>query len=346
MNFGECPFNSLMNYLSNTLVATTLILAGMTGSAGFGYYLAKQVPAVPSGDGLRLKDTGYTFISPLLDYQQGGNSLLRRDIQEMQEKINTLIDDAVATGNVSEASLYYRDLENGPVLFINDEVYTPASLLKVPIMIAYFKAAEANPDILNQVVDYKDPLPTVPSQIYIDSTPEIQPGNSYTIGELIDRMITRSDNTAALLLHNYIDINLQQKVYDDFDIPLPNNDDPRRPFINAQTYSGFLRILYNATYLSKEYSEKALEILSRSTFNQGLRAGIPADVKISNKFGVFAKGSEPDIKTQLHDCGIVYSRKTYIICVMSIGHSLEAQAELIKNISAVIYEDNQKNTDN
>lgn len=334
-----------MNKFNTTLITGTLILAGLAGSAALGYHFALRGPIEPTGNGLRLKDTKYTFISPLLDYQQGGNSLLRRDIQEMQAEVNTLINAAVATGNVTEASLYYRDLENGPVLFVNDEVYTPASLLKVPIMIAYFKAAEANPDILNQVIEYSEPLPAVPSQTYINPSLEIQPGSSYTISELIDHMIIGSDNTAALLLQNFIDINLQKKVYDDFDIPLPNIEDPRRPFINAQTYSGFLRILYNATYLSKEYSEKALEILSRSTFKEGIRAGVPDDVKISNKFGVYSKGSEADVKTQLHDCGIVYSKKTYIVCVMSIGRNLEAQAELIKNISAVIYNDNQKNTD-
>jgi beta-lactamase class A len=48
-------------------------------------------------------------------------------------------------------SIYYRDFKNGPWILINgEETFTPASLLKVPIMIALYKLAETNPAILTE----------------------------------------------------------------------------------------------------------------------------------------------------------------------------------------------------
>ncbi len=98
----------------------------------------------------------------------------------------------------------------------------------------------------------------------------------------------------------------------------------------------FFRILYNATYLDRIASEQILEILTKTTFSEGIVAGVPESTRVAHKFGsrelVDQSGSR-----QLHDCGIVYAKNPYILCVMTQGRDFTALANFIKDVSAVTY---------
>ena len=318
----------------------TLLL--MIISVSLGYYLAYEPPD-NKPDQLRLKSTEFSFINPLLDYQEPKSPLMRREVRELEEEINQIIEKSKVDQKVSEASVYYRDLNNGPWFFINDDLYfTPASLLKVPVMITYFKMAETNPEILKQTLTLTTAYSNITNHIFSDEVTEIQVGQSYTILELIESMIINSDNYATVLLQENIDTELQAKVYSDFDIRLPNDTNSREPFLTTQAYASFLRVLYNATYLNKQYSEMALEILSRNKFKLGIKAGVADNVKVSNKYGIFDKNAILNEGMQLHDCGIVYDTKTYVICIMTHGHDYTAMTKLIENITRVIFLENRK----
>jgi hypothetical protein len=105
--------------------------------------------------------------------------------------------------------------------------------------------------------------------------------------------------------------------------------------------AGFFRVLYNATFLNAEYSNRALETLTHATFSDGLVAGIPKDVKIAHKFGErIERNSKGELIVELHDCGIIYAPQTpYLLCVMTHGDSLETNATIIKEISSLVYDE-------
>jgi hypothetical protein len=57
-------------------------------------------------------------------------------------------------------------------------------------------------------------------------------------------------------------------------------------------------------------------------YNDGLKAGIPANIELAHKFGergiIGMNGRE---QKQLHDCGIIYYPKhPYILCIMTRGY--------------------------
>ena len=80
-----------------------------------------------------------------------------------------------------------------------------------------------------------------------------------------------------------------------------------------------------------------LGLLSQSTFQQGLVAGLPAGIVVAHKFG--ERGyNNPTIPDQLHDCGIVYTKKPYVICVMTQGTGYDAMAGIIAHISKMVYD--------
>src|SRR5690606_549510 len=106
--------------------------------------------------------------------------------------------------------------------------------------------------------------------------------------------------------------------------------------LSVKDYSAFFRILYNATYLSKEMSEKALSIMARSDFDIGITAGVPNNIHVSNKFG--ERGFVNHYEKQFHDCGIVYyPGSPYLLCVMTKGSNFETQIKIIAEVSALVY---------
>ncbi|MEI6806988.1 MAG: serine hydrolase, partial [Myxococcaceae bacterium] len=113
--------------------------------------------------------------------------------------------------------------------------------------------------------------------------------------------------------------------------------------ISVTGYSGFFRILYNATYLNRKMSEKALELLAQEDFPQGFAAGVPKGTVIASKFGEFERGErgergERSDGKQLHEFGIIYHPKgAYILGVMTQGNDYVRQAEVIKDVAALFY---------
>ena len=81
-----------------------------------------------------------------------------------------------------------------------------------------------------------------------------------------------------------------------------------------------------------------MQILSKTSFNKGMVAGLPKGVSISHKFG--ERGfSDSNIK-QLHECGIVYmAGSPYLVCVMTRGTDFDQLSSVIADISGIIYKE-------
>jgi beta-lactamase class A len=123
----------------------------------------------------------------------------------------------------------------------------------------------------------------------------------------------------------------------------PNPDNP--DYATAQSYSLFLRVLYNATYLDRDHSEKLLQLLAQSDFSKGIEAGVPNGILIAQKFGDAripdAQGVQ--VGAELQDCGIVYyPDHPYVLCVMTKGTDISVLESAISNISQIVYQDIEK----
>lgn len=286
-----------------------------------------------------LKETrnkqNFKYINPLLECD---SEAISKDkiLNKLRDNINFIINQQKSIKNISFASIYYRDLNNGPWFGINEkEYFSPASLIKVPLMIAYYKEAETNPEILKkEIINTKD---YDPSEQNFAPTNFLQKDQNYTVDQLINQMIIHSDNIAYQLLLDNIDNNIVFKVYNDLGVDISRaQNDPTGNILTVKDYGSFFRILYNSSYLNNQMSEKALSLLTKTTFNKGLVAGIPQNVTISHKFGErrYLKTGEH----QLHDCGIVYNdKKPYMICIMTRGNNFEKLENTIKEISKTIY---------
>ena len=95
---------------------------------------------------------------------------------------------------------------------------------------------------------------------------------TYTVDELILRVARYSDNAAARLLSRALPPRLLQQVYFDLGVD-PQRLKDREFALSPREYGAFFRVLYNASYLSKPFSEQALRYFDQSTFELGLVAG-------------------------------------------------------------------------
>ncbi|PIS15782.1 hypothetical protein COT62_01860 [Candidatus Roizmanbacteria bacterium CG09_land_8_20_14_0_10_41_9] len=320
-------------------IATITFLCIITGFAGYLIGSSqKKIDSTTKEKKFELRQGGFKFINPLLECvsEEGFQS---SEVVQMKHLTEKYIDSVKDDDSVFHISVYFRELNNGPWFGIGEqEKFSPASLLKVPILIAYLKEAESDPSLLLQKVTTKkiDTLsPLIPSSF------QAEVGKSYTIDDLLLRMIAYSDNVAKDSLLGFISGAPLNKVYQDLSIEIPGIR-TRDDYMSVKSYASFFRILYNASYLNRNMSEKALEFLSQVEFKEGIVAGVPRDVVVSHKFG--ERGTADSNTLQLHDCGIVYyPSNPYLLCVMTRGSDFEKLKEVIKTISATIYREIKKN---
>jgi len=296
--------------------------------------VSNNVRRVIIGETTEVREGGYRFISPLLECEQAGEAVAGSKYN-FRARIEREMSDAVNNGSANTVAVYYRDLTNGPWLGVNsNDAYFPASLLKVPVSMATLKMAEDDPAFLERKVTASEPykLPPGRSQLVAPSQ-SLEVGREYTVRELIEATLKHSDNHALALLYTVLDTAKLVELYERLGVPTDVLYDTNAT-LSVRNYATFFRILYNSSFLSREYSEMVLEFLSQADFTAGIVAGTPAAVTVSHKFGEAGTTAEH----QLHDCGIVYHPKyPYIICVMARGSSLEGLQTTIQDVSRATY---------
>ncbi len=301
-----------------------------------GIFIEKFLPGRESSAMIETRPGGYEFINPLLECDMAQDTIEGKDLLSLKQKVRALIDAKKRQPGISHVSLYYRDLNNGPWIGIDERAsFSPSSLLKVPLMMAILKEAETNPRILQRKLTYLDP---VDSNSFENIKPlkAVERGRSYTIDDLIYFTVVHSDNNAYLLLLKNFPQDKLIKVYTELGVDVPY-DSKGEDFMTVKEYASFFRILFNASYLNREMSIKALKLLSAANYKGGIVAGVPSSVGVVHKFGERSLGPNAETK-QLHDCGIVYyPDHPYLLCVMTRGSSFEPLNGIITEVSQLFY---------
>lgn len=282
------------------------------------------------------------FTSPFLDTHIGENLEANKNINleyylESYEKAKKV------EGDITELSVYFRNLNNGNRFGTNEkELFSPASLMKLPLLLAYFKKDEIENGFLDTVVTFTKNWSSDDYKQNIPPEKRLQVGHQYKIIDIINQMIQYSDNEASIFLERNISENEFKKVFTDVWIEFP-------PFnnwifdnnIRVIDYSAFFRVLFNASYLNREASEKVLSMLTKTKFKDWLVAGVSdEDILIAHKFGersiFWNNGIE---RKQLHDCWIIYYPKhPYILCMMTRWYDRNKLKSVLQEVSSIIFE--------
>jgi len=259
------------------------------------------------------------------------------------QALDSTLDQAAANdmrqGKAKRISIWVQDLQTKQYASTDElDTYDPASLLKLPLAIAYYKFAEIQPSVLTDSVTYATPSELNEKYNYFTATTSLVVGQQYSVQELIERMLENSDNGAYFTLLHHVQTDFYNKVNLDLGIQIPSNSNVLN-FMTAKTYGNIFRTLYNASYLNHQDSETVLEDLASSTFD-GIRAQLPSSVGVADKFGersVYDQNGN-SVTKELHDCGIVYKNPDpYVICIMTEGGNFDQLKSIISDISEVAY---------
>jgi beta-lactamase class A len=342
-NKTKNDFNTQNPWKRSIPIAYTLIIFLLSISATF--FITKKVDEcnIISGKNseslnseyLIKRKNGFKFIRPLISAKPVNEF---DGYAEIKKNISDLILSYQDHGILSSASFYLRDFDksNWTAVNVNDK-YSPGSILKIPILMAVLKYAEKNPDYLNEVItnNIQTDLNVPVKQSILFK--QIEFGKNYTRKELLKYMIEYSDNKAVQLLIQNLDTGLIYKLFEEYDLPKPQFQNGNN-MLSAIEISIFLESLYNSTYLDETNSEYAIDLLTKTTFTDGIVKGIPeSNLLIAHKFG---ESGTVDSR-ELHETAIVYVlNQPYLITIMTRGREkieLPQLEEVIQNISKEVY---------
>ena len=233
-----------------------------------------------------------------------------------------------------------------------DDVFHAASTMKIPVMIELFH------QVREGKVKLSDPLPIknefhslVNGSVFTlkpadDSETDLYKavGQTRTLDQLCDLMVTVSSNFATNLLIQKFGIdNVRATVTslhaDGMDIKRGVEDQKAfdKGLNNTTTAHGLATLLVaiaNGKAVDADSSAKMVEILERQKFNEGIPAGVPANIRVAHKTGEITKIH--------HDAGIVYAERPFVIVVLVRGiEDFKQSSALIAGITRDLYQASQ-----
>ncbi|MBK6819417.1 MAG: serine hydrolase [Bacteroidetes bacterium] len=298
-----------------------------------------------------VRENDSSLIQPILYVEIESKQLL----SPLKSKINDYLDSKKQAGAYTSASVYLKDIQAGVYININpDSLYDPASLMKVPLLMIYLKQAETNPQLLKKSFVFTQQAQN--STVALIKDKSLVVGKSYTVQELLYHMIVYSDNESFWILYDHFGEDIFKEL--DKKLTIPANYDiihyskTDKHFIaNVNSMAYYFMVLYNASYLTKTASKYALDILTKSTFKEGIAKGIDPNVLIAHKFGertlsYYVGNKLENLQTEFHEFGIVYLKnRPYLLGVMTRGQQSNELQSIVSDISKMVYDDfkNQSN---
>ena len=230
--------------------------------------------------------------------------------------------------------LLFVDLETGDYVdFNSDKVYPTASVIKLPILIAFLQDVDAGKINLNETW-------TMTNDVIVGGSGEFQdlPVNTkFTAQNVIDKMITISDNTATNMVikrmggikyvnQRFAQLGLSNTRLRDW---LPDLDGTNTTTLKE--LAQILAMLDRQSVLSRNSQANALDILRRVKNRKLLAAGLGQGATIAHKTGY--------IGTMLGDAGIIEmpNGKRYIGAVIVESDRADSAWGFVPEVSQTVY---------
>lgn len=342
------------NFLLRSIPLYMILLLSVIPVCSLGFYFLSQKNETYTGS--TMSETHETNVKLVRNRDQNLiHPLLFVDIENenflsaLKSNINTYLEQKKQEGTLVSASVYLKDLNTGYYFCNNpDTLYDPASLMKVPMMMVYLKQAETNPGLLKKTYRFiRDPKNKTTHLIKDKSLVE---GNTYTVEQLLYYMIVYSDNESFWILSDNMDDNKVNEL--DVRLDIPANYDvihypaSEKHFVaNVSAVAHYFNVLYNASYLNSAMSVYALDLLTKSTYAEGMVKQVEHGITIAHKFGERTLSYMQDNRLQqlyseFHEFGIIYlQNRPYLLGIMTRGNQSAQLPGIVGQISKMVYDE-------
>lgn len=290
-----------------------VLLALFAGGASIRTMVTRQQPSI---------------ISPLPDTPQPKQDFFaifrhKKTSDDLAQKVNDVIGETL-----SDYSVYVEDYTSNFTMAISEtEIFTAASVNKVPILAAlYYEAQNGSVDLDQIITLQKEEI-----QDYgTGSMRYDEPGTTYSIKTLARLMIKQSDNTAAYILANeIIGFEKLQSLVNLWGLS-------QTDMVNNKTSNKDMAIMFRKLYEEKianhAYTQEMLSFLKDTDFETRLPAKLPDGVTVYHKIGTETG--------KIHDVGVITDgTHTYYLGVLTNDETDDAATEqIIAKVSKVVYD--------
>ncbi|MCS7227835.1 MAG: class A beta-lactamase-related serine hydrolase [Endomicrobia bacterium] len=217
----------------------------------------------------------------------------------------------------AQISIYIKDISTDYTINIESEKLIPsASLLKIPIMAAVYYLQNIGELSLNEVLVYKRHHRCGGSGIIKN----MAYGSKFEIRQLIEYMITISDNIATHMLMErigikrlneiFIKLGLEHTNIERYIMDLRARDKGVENYTTAKDIGLLLEKIYKGKLVSKQASIEMLSFLMKQQVDDRIPRFLPEEIVVAHKTGL--------MKNVCHDAGIVFTGNgDFIICVLT-----------------------------
>jgi beta-lactamase class A len=268
---------------------------------------------------------------------QGAGLYLTQEITPLKNAIQNL---AASNSNL-KPGVFVMDLETGGYVDVNGAaVFSAASTIKIPLLIAFFQDVDAGKVRLDEML-------TMEQEMVAGGSGNLQfqkVGTQYSALELATLMSTISDNTATNMLiarlggQEVLNQRFQSWGLSATAIRNPLPDLGGTNTTSPRELASLIAMVNQGNLVSMRSRDLILDIMRRTERNHLLPAGLGTGARIHHKTG--------DIGTMLGDAGLIDipTGKRYIAAVMvQRPHNDPAAEKLISSISEATYQQFSQN---
>jgi len=213
--------------------------------------------------------------------------------------------------------IYVKDISTGRDWeYHADEVFPSASLIKVPVMIGIFEKLRRNE------IDLDDELVLKKGEKRGGSgnLRRLRYGTRLTVRQLVEKMITESDNTATRMLVDHVGLEYLQErftrmglkqtgIYPE-GLSLSSLPVGRENYTTPREMCMLLEGIYRGQMVDKPSSESMLEIMRRVKTHSRFAKYLPRGWSLAHKTGM--------LRLACHDVGVISSPTgDYLLAVMT-----------------------------
>lgn len=241
-------------------------------------------------------------------------------------------------GSNAEYAFFIKKLGFSGLKLVHEEAkqFPAASLIKLPILATAFYAIGEKKVSLEEIVVIKKRDVTGGSgKLKALSLPR-----KLTFGQLLELMISSSDNTAAnkviqLLGFEYINdifkkLGLSHTVLTRKMMDFSQRKKGVENYTSASDIAYLLERIYRKKFINRKLSRLALSFLKKQRVNDRLPRYLPSEAVVAHKTGLE--------RGVVHDAGIVFSPKgNYLICVLVKGAKSAKAKKFIAQLSLLAY---------
>ncbi|MBR0159689.1 MAG: serine hydrolase, partial [Oscillospiraceae bacterium] len=170
-------------------------------------------------------------------------------------------------------------------------------------------------------------------------------GTQVSKSDLLQKMITESDNVAANVLLDLCGMDavnreaerlgLRETILDRHFMDTNAMEQGHDNYTCADDIAILLSMIYEKSFVNEKMSNLMLSCLEAQKDNEGISNGLPQNIIFAHKTGT--------LRTVHHDGGIVEAEKPFIIVVLCGGERFrnDAALEVMRKIGETVYQDLQ-----